>query len=65
MYVYYSYSDRLPHVGKLIPKGGTPMTGTIAIGHQDFERIREDNIFYIDKTRFIREWWERDRKSVV
>lgn len=35
------------------------MTGTIAIGHQDFERIREDHIFYIDKTRFIREWWER------
>lgn len=35
------------------------MTGTVAIGHQDFERIRENNIFYIDKTRFIQEWWER------
>ncbi|HCT91241.1 MAG TPA: hypothetical protein DF613_07670 [Lachnospiraceae bacterium] len=35
------------------------MTGTVAIGHQDFERIRNDHIFYIDKTRFIKEWWER------
>lgn len=30
----------------------------IGIGHQDFEVIREKNIFYIDKTNFIREWWE-------
>lgn len=34
------------------------MGRTIAIGQQDFETIRERNYFYIDKTRFIREWWE-------
>lgn len=35
------------------------MTRTVAIGHQDFETIRKENYFYIDKTEFIREWWER------
>lgn len=34
------------------------MTRTAAIGHQDFATIRENNYFYIDKTSFIREWWE-------
>lgn len=34
------------------------MGRTIAIGQQDFETIRERNYFYIDKTRFIQEWWE-------
>lgn len=29
----------------------------IAIGIQDFETIQTQNIFYIDKTCFIREWW--------
>ncbi|MCM1090394.1 MAG: ATP-binding protein [Butyrivibrio sp.] len=29
-----------------------------AIGVQDFEKVRKGNIFYIDKTAFIREWWE-------
>ncbi len=34
------------------------MTGRVSIGHQDFETIRTKGYFYIDKTRFIREWWE-------
>ena len=34
------------------------MARTVAIGIQDFEKIREENVFYIDKTDFIREWWE-------
>lgn len=34
------------------------MAKTVAIGIQDFEKIRERNVFYIDKTKFIREWWE-------
>ena len=34
------------------------MARTVAIGIQDFEKIREKNVFYIDKTDFIREWWE-------
>lgn len=34
------------------------MTKRVGIGHQDFEDIRKNGYFYIDKTRFIREWWE-------
>ncbi|MDO4298152.1 MAG: AAA family ATPase [Lachnospiraceae bacterium] len=34
------------------------MARTVAIGQQDFETIRNNNYFYIDKTDFIREWWE-------
>ena len=30
----------------------------IDIGVQNFEKIRERNSFYVDKTDFIREWWE-------
>lgn len=33
------------------------MARTVAIGIQDFEQIRKNNYFYIDKTPFIREWW--------
>lgn len=30
---------------------------TIGIGIQDFEAIRINKYFYVDKTSFIREWW--------
>ena len=36
------------------------MPETVAIGIQDFEKIRKNNIFYIDKTNFIKEWWEAE-----
>ena len=36
------------------------MSKTIAIGIQDFAKLREQNNFYIDKTGFIREWWDRN-----
>ena len=28
------------------------------LGYQDFEEVRTQHIFYIDKTDFSREWWE-------
>lgn len=34
------------------------MARPIGIGNQDFEKVRTDNLFYIDKTKFIKEWWE-------
>lgn len=34
------------------------MKPTVSIGNQDFSSIREMNYFYIDKTDFIRQWWE-------
>lgn len=33
------------------------MVRTVGIGHQDFGQIISENIFYVDKTEFIREWW--------
>ena len=34
------------------------MKKKIGIGIQNFEKLREKDCFYIDKTSFIREWWE-------
>ena len=34
------------------------MARTVGIGIQDFEKIIKNNRFYVDKTDFIREWWE-------
>lgn len=34
------------------------MGRVVAIGKQDFADIVKNNYFYIDKTEFIREWWE-------
>ena len=34
------------------------MARTIGIGIQNFEKIITNNCFYVDKTDFIREWWE-------
>ncbi len=34
------------------------MARTVAIGIQAFDQIIENKYFYVDKTDFIREWWE-------
>lgn len=34
------------------------MKKVISIGNQGFEKLRAGNYFYVDKTDFIREWWE-------
>ena len=34
------------------------MARTISIGCQDFETLQRGGYFYIDKTPFIKEWWE-------
>jgi len=34
------------------------MERTVAIGIQDFSTLIEKNYFYIDKTPFIKEWWD-------
>ena len=36
------------------------MKKTVAIGVQDFAKLREKDCFYIDKTSFIKEWWENE-----
>lgn len=37
-----------------------PWPRTIGIGHQDFSQLIANNNFYIDKTLFIKEWWENN-----
>ena len=34
------------------------MKRKIGIGIQNFEKLREKDCFYVDKTSFIQEWWE-------
>ncbi len=34
------------------------MARTVAIGIQNFDEIIENDYFYVDKTEFIKEWWE-------
>ncbi|RKI51923.1 hypothetical protein D7V86_26225, partial [bacterium D16-51] len=36
------------------------MARTVGIGKQNFERIVGNNNFYVDKTLFLKEWWEND-----
>jgi hypothetical protein len=36
------------------------MARTVAIGLQNFENIITKNCFYVDKTLFIKEWWENN-----
>ena len=36
------------------------MARTVSIGTQDFETLISRNNFYVDKTHFIKEWWESD-----
>ena len=35
------------------------MRRVISVGNQSFEAMRTENRFYIDKTSFIKEWWEK------
>ena len=42
------------------------MARTVGIGIQSFEKLITEHCFYIDKTDFIREWWEnKDDVSVI
>ncbi len=42
------------------------MARTVGVGYQDFARIRERAVFYVDKTNFIREWWEgKDEVTLI
>lgn len=34
------------------------MARRVAIGIQRFDELRENNYLYIDKTNFIKEWWD-------
>ncbi len=42
------------------------MPQTVSIGYQEFDDVIKNNLFYIDKTDFIKEWWEnRDLVTLI
>lgn len=41
------------------------MKKKVGIGIQDFSKIRENQCFYVDKTYFIKEWWESGDKATI
>ena len=47
-------------------KMGRTMQKQVGIGKQDFAALRESQCFYIDKTDFIRQWWNyRDDVTLI
>ena len=41
------------------------MARTVGIGIQDFEEVIKNNCFYVDKTSFIKEWWESNDNTTL
>ena len=41
------------------------MARTVAIGVQDFATLIKEDCFYIDKTNFIKEWWENGDSTTL
>ena len=41
------------------------MAKVVGIGNESFQELRENDCFYIDKTSFIKEWWENMDKSTL
>ena len=41
------------------------MKRQISIGNEGFENLRDKKCFYIDKTSFIKQWWESDDISTL
>lgn len=41
------------------------MARTVAIGIQDFATLLKEKYFYIDKTKFIKQWWESGTSTTL
>lgn len=42
------------------------MARKVSIGYQEFDDIIKNHLFYVDKTYFIKEWWDsRDRVTLI
>ncbi len=41
------------------------MSRKVSIGYQDFSELISKNYFYVDKTLFIKEWWENGDKVTL
>ena len=54
--IYYTEENSI--VDFFAEREEVPMERKVAIGIQSFDKLRVDNYFYVDKTSFIKEWWE-------
>ena len=52
--LYLGNVNAFEHVDMMLRKRNENRAG---LGYQDFETVRKQQIFYIDKTDFILEWW--------
>ena len=42
------------------------MARVVGIGIQDFAKLKSEDLFLVDKTMFIKEWWEkRDEVTLI
>lgn len=41
------------------------MSANVAIGVQDFSTLIENHYFYVDKTAFLKEWWDSGDSTVL
>ena len=41
------------------------MKRKVSIGYQEYDEVIMNQLFYVDKTRFIREWWENGDKVTL
>ena len=59
--IYQKNEERIIRAGvRLRGKAGEHMKKTISIGKQSFSSLREHDNFFVDKTNFIKEWWEKE-----
>ena len=56
----------MKRISNIVEWNGECMNQVISIGNQGFDSIRQEKSFYIDKTAFIKEWWEsRDSITLI
>ena len=63
--VYNIVCGKLARANNITVHGGVGMARTVSIGAQDFEELIRKHCFYIDKTFFIKEWWENEDKVTL
>lgn len=62
----YTVCKETNQLSNIVERNGGCMNQVISIGNQGFDSIRQEQSFYIDKTAFIKEWWEsRDSITLI
>lgn len=62
----YTVCKETNQISNIVERNGGCMNQVISIGNQGFDSIRQEQSFYIDKTAFIKEWWEsRDSITLI